>query len=244
MPALLQVKVVVDTHHDPTQVAVISGGGAGHEPAMAGYVGPGLLAAAVCGEVFASPSDDAVLAAIRAVCGPAGVLLVLMNYTGDRLNFGVAAERAKAEGLAVEVVTVADDALPAPAAGRRGIAGTVLVLKVAGAAAAQGRPLAEVKALAERAAASVGSMGCSLSACTLPGKPPSSRIGPGEMEVGLGIHGEPGAAKGPLRPADEVVAQLLARITAPEGGYLPLQAGEPLAADEEGSCCGSCWGLC
>ncbi|MBU9167623.1 dihydroxyacetone kinase subunit DhaK, partial [Burkholderia gladioli] len=129
------------------EVALISGGGAGHEPAHAGYVGAGMLSAAVAGEVFTSPSVDAVLDAIRAVAGPAGVLLIVKNYTGDRLNFGLAAEIARAEGIDVETVIVADDvALAARGehAGRRGLAGTVLVHRIAGAAAAAGLPLAEV----------------------------------------------------------------------------------------------------
>ncbi|RKK05001.1 dihydroxyacetone kinase subunit DhaK, partial [Teichococcus wenyumeiae] len=132
-------------------VVVLSGGGAGHEPAHAGYVGPGMLAAAVAGDVFTSPSVDAVLAGIRAVAGPAGALLVVKNYTGDRLNFGLAAELAAAEGIPTEVVVVADDVAlrdTVEPARRRGIAGTVLVHKVAGAAAAAGRPLAEVARLA------------------------------------------------------------------------------------------------
>ncbi|MCQ4162734.1 dihydroxyacetone kinase subunit DhaK, partial [Roseomonas sp. GC11] len=130
-------------------VAVLSGGGAGHEPAHAGYVGPGLLDAAVAGDVFTSPSTDAVLAAIRAVAGPAGALLVVKNYTGDRLNFGLAAELARAAGIPAEIVVVADDVALRDTVvleRRRGIAGTVLVHKVAGAAAARGLPLPEVAA--------------------------------------------------------------------------------------------------
>src|SRR6478609_4172621 len=124
----------------PGQVALISGGGAGHEPAHAGYVGAGMLSAAVSGDVFTSPSVDAILAAIRAVAGPGGVLLLVKSYTGDRLNFGLAAELARSEGIAAEMVVIGDDvSLPSgPDAGRRGIAGTVFVHKVAGAAAAAG----------------------------------------------------------------------------------------------------------
>src|SRR3954469_5353293 len=133
------------------EVAVLSGGGSGHEPAHAGYVGAGMLHAAVAGDVFTSPSVDAVLAAIRAVAGPAGVLLIVKNYTGDRLNFGLAAEIARAEGIPVEMVIVAGGVGPPPHgqhAGRRGLAGTVLVHKIAGAAAAQGAPLATVAQVA------------------------------------------------------------------------------------------------
>lgn len=152
-------------------VAVISGGGSGHEPAHAGYVGEGMLTAAVAGDVFTSPSVDAVLAAIRAAAGPAGALLVVKNYTGDRLNFGLAAELARSEGIPVETVLVADDAAlrhtVAPER-RRGIAGTVLIHKLAGAAAAAGRPLDEVAALARAASAELRSMGVALGACTVP----------------------------------------------------------------------------
>src|SRR6516164_1244928 len=136
-------------------VAVISGGGSGHEPAHAGYVGRGMLSAAVAGDVFASPSPDAVLAALRATAGPAGALLIVKNYTGDRLNFGLAAELARAEGVPVETVLVADDvALTASAghAGRRGLAGTILVHKIAGAAAESGAPLMTVASVARKAA--------------------------------------------------------------------------------------------
>ncbi|EFN51059.1 hypothetical protein CHLNCDRAFT_28367 [Chlorella variabilis] len=171
-----------------------AGGGSGHEPATAGYVGAGMLTAAVCGEVFASPSEDAVLAAIRATTGEAGCLLVVNNYTGDRLNFGAAAERAKAEGLDVQTVVVADDcAIKSKAAvGRRGIAGSVFALKAAGAAAASGASLAEVTAAAEATISRVGSMGASLTGCTLFGQPKSDRWAAREVELGLGVHGEPG----------------------------------------------------
>ena len=144
------------------QVAIISGGGSGHEPAHAGYVGAGMLHAAVAGDVFTSPSTDAVLAAIRAASRPAGALLVVKNYTGDRLNFGLAAEMARAEGIAVEAVVVADDVAlrdTVEPARRRGIAGTVLVHKVAGAASAAGLDLASVAAEARAAAAKLGTMG-------------------------------------------------------------------------------------
>jgi dihydroxyacetone kinase len=198
------------------QVAVVSGGGAGHEPAHAGFVGEGLLHAAVAGDVFTSPSTDAVLAAIRAVAGPAGVLLIVKNYTGDRLNFGLAAEIARAEGIPAEVAIVDDDrALDAgpETAGRRGIAGTVLVHKVAGAAAAAGASLAEVKAEAEAAVAALGSMGVALSPCTVPaaGKPGFS-LGADEIELGLGIHGEAGVSRQSIRPANALVETLLGRI--------------------------------
>jgi dihydroxyacetone kinase len=176
-------------------VAVISGGGSGHEPAHAGYVGPGLLVAAIAGDVFTSPSVDAVLAGIRAAAGLAGAVLVVKNYTGDRLNFGLAAELARAQGIPVEIVVVADDVAlrnTVPRDRRRGIAGTVLIHKVAGAAAAAGQGLAEVAAHARAAAGDLGTMGVALGACTVPavGRP-GFELGATEMELGLGIHGEP-----------------------------------------------------
>lgn len=201
-----------------SRVALISGGGSGHEPAHAGYVGRGMLSAAVAGAVFTSPSPDAVFAAIRAVTGPPGALLIVKNYTGDRLNFGLAAEMARAEGLHVEMVIVADDvALAASAenAGRRGLAGTIFVHKIAGAAAEAGASLLDVAAEARAAATAVGTMGVALSPCTVPaaGKP-GFTLGDGEIELGLGIHGEPGVRRGPLEPADALVDQILGAIVA------------------------------
>jgi ATP-dependent dihydroxyacetone kinase len=199
-------------------VAVISGGGSGHEPAHAGYVGPGLLAAAIAGDVFTSPSVDAVLAGIRAAAGPAGAVLVVKNYTGDRLNFGLAAELARADGIPVEIVVVADDVAlrnTVPRDRRRGIAGTVLIHKVAGAAAAAGQGLAEVAAHARAAAGDLGTMGVALGACTVPavGRP-GFELGATEMELGLGIHGEQGIERTTLLPADAVVERLLGSILA------------------------------
>ncbi|PIN04006.1 Dihydroxyacetone kinase/glycerone kinase [Handroanthus impetiginosus] len=210
------------------KVAVISGGGSGHEPAQAGFVGEGMLTAAVCGDVFASPPIDSILAGIRAVTGPSGCLLIVTNYTGDRLNFGLAAEQAKAEGYKVEMVIVGDDCgLPPPRgiAGRRGLAGTILVHKVAGAAAASGLSLAEVAAEAKRASEMVGTMGVALSVCTLPGQVTPDRLGPGKMELGLGIHGEPGAAVADLQPVDIVVSHVLKQILSTETNYVPITRG-------------------
>lgn len=188
------------------QVALISGGGSGHEPAHAGFVGAGMLSAAVAGEVFTSPPVDAVLAGIKAVAGPRGALLIVKNYTGDRLNFGLAAEMARAAGIPVETVLVADDVALAAThkrSSRRGIAGTVLVHKIAGAAAARGMPLENVAALARAAAEDVATIGIALSAGTVPavGKP-SYNLGESEIELGLGIHGEPGIRREILRSAD------------------------------------------
>jgi dihydroxyacetone kinase len=198
------------------KVALISGGGSGHEPAHAGYVGGGMLSAAVAGDVFTSPPPDAVLAAIRAVTGPPGCLLIVKNYTGDRLNFGLAAERARAEGLKVEIVIVGDDVALAEStenAGRRGLAGTILVHKIAGAAAESGHELAEVAAEARAAASAVRTMGVALTPCTVPaaGKPGFS-LGESEIEMGLGIHGESGLERVPIQPADRLVEALLARL--------------------------------
>ncbi len=199
-------------------VAVISGGGSGHEPAHAGYVGRGMLAAAVAGDVFTSPSPDAVLAAIRATAGPKGALLIIKNYTGDRLNFGLAAEVARSEGVPVETVLVADDAALAGAVesvGRRGLAGTVLVHKVAGAVAEAGGSLSEVAAAARSAAADVRTMGVALSPCTVPAAGrPGFELGPDEIELGLGIHGEPGVRREAMQPADALVDRLLDTILA------------------------------
>lgn len=202
------IKVVVRADLDPTRVAVVSGGGAGHEPAHAGFVGDGMLTAAVSGEIFASPSVDAVLAAIVAVTGPAGCLLIIKNYTGDRLNFGLAAERARALGLAVETVIVGDDIALLNAPRPRGVAGTLFVHKVAGHLARAGASLPAIKAAAERVARSVVSIGVSLSSCTIPGQPAENRIAPGHVELGLGIHGEPGARLMPLPSARELTATM------------------------------------
>ncbi|XP_023766598.1 putative 3,4-dihydroxy-2-butanone kinase isoform X1 [Lactuca sativa] len=210
------------------KVAVISGGGSGHEPAHAGFVGDGMLTAAICGDVFASPPVASILAGIRAVTGPMGCLLIVKNYTGDRLNFGLAAEEAKSEGYKVEMVIVGDDcALPPPRgiAGRRGLAGTILVHKIAGAAAASGLPLSDVVAEARHACGVVGTMGVALSVCTLPGQPKSDRLGPGKMELGLGIHGEPGAVVADIQPVDLVVSHVLNRILSSETNYVPIKRG-------------------
>ncbi|KAF3320529.1 putative 3,4-dihydroxy-2-butanone kinase isoform X1 [Carex littledalei] len=227
-----QIKVVLRADVSPSQfdkVAVISGGGAGHEPAHAGFVGPGMLTAAVSGDVFTSPPVDSILAAIRAVTGPKGCLLIVKNYTGDRLNFGLAAEEAKSEGYKVEMVIVGDDcALPPPRgiAGRRGLAGTILVHKVAGAAADAGLSLIEVAGEAKHAAEQVGTMGIALSVCTLPGQVTSDRLDAEKMEIGLGIHGEPGLAVVDLKPVDVVVAHILKQILMrQETGYVPITRG-------------------
>ncbi|QTD94864.1 dihydroxyacetone kinase family protein [Burkholderia anthina] len=216
---------------DPAQrpVAILSGGGSGHEPAHGGYVGEGMLSAAVCGEVFTSPSTDAVLAAIRASAGPNGALLVVKNYTGDRLNFGLAAELARAEGIPVETVIVADDVSlrgRVERGQRRGIAGTVLIHKLAGAAAARGLSLARVAAIARDAAADLGTMGVALDGCTIPGADKAGfSLADHEIELGLGIHGEKGVERTAPQPADALVDTLLSSIVAD----LVLDRGERVA---------------
>ncbi|YBV94780.1 dihydroxyacetone kinase subunit DhaK (plasmid) [Phyllobacteriaceae bacterium JZ32] len=203
------------------KVAVISGGGSGHEPAHAGYVGEGMLTAAVAGDVFTSPSVDAVLAAILASAGPAGALLIIKNYTGDRLNFSLAAELARKEGIPTETVVVADDVALRDVVARdrrRGIAGTVLVHKIAGAAAEKGLPLAEVARLARSAAGEVATMGVGLGACTVPtaGKP-SFELGENEIEFGLGIHGEKGVRRSQMQSADKIVGEIVETLLADMG---------------------------
>jgi dihydroxyacetone kinase len=199
-------------------VAVLSGGGSGHEPAHAGYVGRGMLSAAVAGDVFTSPPPDTVLAAIRATAGPRGTLLVVKNYTGDRLNFGLAAEMARAEGLAVDCVVVADDRAGIGSlggAGPRGLAGTILVHKVAGAVAETGASLEAVAAEARATADAVRTMGVALTPCTVPAAGrPGFTLGENEIELGLGIHGEPGVRRDLLEPADALVDRLLDTLLA------------------------------
>lgn len=206
------IKVVYRSDWTRDRVALISGGGSGHEPAHAGFVGPGMLTAAVCGEVFASPSVEAVLAGILAVTGEAGCLLIVKNYTGDRLNFGLAAERARALGRKVEMVVVDDDValpdLPQP----RGVAGTLFVHKIAGALAEAGKPLQDVAEAARRIIKNVASIGTSLDTCTVPGSPKESRIPAGKAELGLGIHGEPGVEQVDFSGAAEAMDLVLTKL--------------------------------
>ncbi len=209
-----EIKVALRTDWDKTRVSVVSGGGAGHEPSHAGFVGMGMLTAAVSGEIFASPSVEAVLAAIRAVTGPAGCLLIVKNYTGDRLNFGLAAEKARAEGLQVEMVIVADDIALPDIAQPRGVAGTLFVHKIAGHLSEAGNDLAEVAAAARAAAADIVSLGISLSSCSIPGQAHEERFGANDGELGLGIHGEPGVERIAMQSADRLVAIMSERIAA------------------------------
>lgn len=206
------IKVVVRNDWDRSKVALVSGGGSGHEPSHAGFVGQGMLTAAVCGEVFASPSVDAVLAGILAVTGKAGCLLIVKNYTGDRLNFGLAAERARAYGLNVSMVIVDDDiALPdLPQA--RGVAGTLFVHKIAGALADQGADLDTVTEAARKVIDGVASIGMSLESCTIPGNAKDNRIPAGKAELGLGIHGEPGVEQVDFSSAAGAIGMVVDRL--------------------------------
>ncbi|GFE49282.1 dihydroxyacetone kinase [Roseobacter cerasinus] len=206
------IKVVCRSDWDKSRVALISGGGSGHEPAHAGFVGEGMLTAAVCGEVFASPSVDAVLAGILAVTGEAGCLLIVKNYTGDRLNFGLAAERARAYGLKVSMVVVDDDiALPdLPQA--RGVAGTLFVHKVAGALAEDGADLDAITTTAEQIIGQMASIGKSLDTCTVPGSAREDRIAPGKAELGLGIHGEAGVEQVDFSGATRAMEMVLDKL--------------------------------
>jgi dihydroxyacetone kinase len=208
------IRVVVRADWDRSRVALVSGGGSGHEPAHAGFVGAGMLTAAVCGDVFASPSVDAVLAGILAVTGPAGCLLIVKNYTGDRLNFGLAAERARAFGLNVNMVIVDDDiALPdLPQA--RGVAGTLFVHKIAGALAENGADLDTVTEAARRVISGTRSIGMSLDTCTVPGSPKEDRIPKGMAELGLGIHGEAGVEQVGYSGARSAMAAVVSKLKA------------------------------
>ena len=212
LDAYPDIKVVVRADWDKSRVAIISGGGSGHEPAHAGFVGAGLLTAAVCGEVFASPSVDAVLAAIMAVSGAKGCLLVVKNYTGDRLNFGLAAERARALGVAVEMVVVADDIALPDINQPRGVAGTLFVHKIAGALAESGASLKDVSAAVKRVSGNIASFGMSLDTCSVPGSPKEQRIAEGMVELGLGIHGEPGVEQIEFSSAQQAVQIALQRL--------------------------------
>lgn len=214
------IRVVVRKDWNKSKVAIISGGGSGHEPAHAGFVGKGMLTAAVCGDLFASPSVEAVLNAIVAVTGDRGCLLIVKNYTGDRLNFGLAAERAKKHGLKVEMVIVGDDISLPDNKQPRGIAGTVLVHKIAGYAAEQGKSLSDVRETAQSACDSIASMGVAMQTCNLPGQnDEEGRIKGGHVELGLGIHGEPGASTLDSQNSHITIAtmvQHLRKATGPE----------------------------
>ena len=209
-------KEVIYRKNMDKKVAVISGGGAGHEPLHAGFVGKGMLDAAVSGNVFSSPSPDRIEAAIEKVEKGQGVLFVIKNYSGDIMNFGMAQDMAEMEGIQVESVVVKDDvAVPDStySTGRRGIAGTMFVHKIAGAMAETGAPLSEVAGVAREVVENLRSMGMAMSPCILPavGRP-GFTLGENEIEIGMGIHGEPGVEKTTMKTAKEIAEILLQKI--------------------------------
>ncbi|MCL5256786.1 MAG: dihydroxyacetone kinase subunit DhaK, partial [Chloroflexi bacterium] len=211
------------------KVAIATGGGSGHLPVFMGYVGQGLADGVAIGNVFSSPSYDQMLEATRAINGGAGVLYLYGNYMGDRMNFDMAAEMAEMEDIPVKTVLAADDvasAPPAEAAKRRGVAGIFFAYKIAGARAEEGATLDEVTAVAQKVIDNTRSMGVALSPCTLPaaGKP-TFTIGEDEMEIGMGIHGEPGVRRGKLESADKITENLISEIV----HDLPFKSGDEVA---------------
>jgi len=212
------------------KVGLVSGGGSGHEPMHGGFVGPGMLDAACPGEVFTSPTPDQMLDATKAVNGGAGVLHIVKNYTGDVMNFEMAAELAGGESIEVQAVVIDDDVAVQDSlytAGRRGVGTTVLAEKICGAAAEEGRPLAEVADLCRKVNANGRSMGMALTSCIVPaaGKP-TFELGDDEMEIGIGIHGEPGRERMKLAPAAEIVEKLAVPIVED----LPFEQGDQVLA--------------
>ena len=232
---------LVRVHFDPNfivradapvqgKVGLVSGGGSGHEPMHGGFVGQGMLDAACPGEVFTSPTPDQMLDATKAVNGGAGVLHIVKNYTGDVMNFEMAADLGRGEGIEVEAVVIDDDVAVQDSlytAGRRGVGTTVLAEKICGAAAEEGRALADVAELCRKVNANGRSMGMALTSCTVPaaGKP-TFELGEDEMEIGIGIHGEPGRERVKLAPAAEIVE----RLTTPIVEDLPFEKGEQVLA--------------
>jgi dihydroxyacetone kinase-like protein len=212
------------------KVGVISGGGSGHEPMHGGFVGRGMLDAACPGEVFTSPTPDQMLEATKAVDGGAGVLHIVKNYTGDILNFEMAADLAKGEGIEVTSVVTNDDVAVQDSlytAGRRGVGVTVLLEKIVGAAAEEGKSLAEVTELAQRVNSEGRSMGMALTSCTVPAAgEPTFQLGEDEMEIGIGIHGEPGRERMPLEPADKITERLATAVV----DDLPYREGDQVLA--------------
>ncbi|MCI7541409.1 MAG: dihydroxyacetone kinase subunit DhaK [Veillonellaceae bacterium] len=210
--------IVVRKERKQGKVALVSGGGSGHEPAHGGYVGRGMLDAAVAGPVFTSPTPDMVYEGIKAVATDAGVLCIVKNYTGDVMNFEMAVDMAKDDDIKADYVVVNDDVAVEDSSfttGRRGVAGTILVHKIAGARAEEGGTLEEVKAVAEKVIANVRTMGMAIKPCTVPaaGKP-GFELPEDEMEIGIGIHGEPGTHREKLQKANEIAKQLLDKILA------------------------------
>jgi dihydroxyacetone kinase-like protein len=232
---------LVKVHFDPNfivradapvegKVGVISGGGSGHEPMHGGFVGKGMLDAACPGAVFTSPTPDQMLEATKAVDGGAGVLHIVKNYTGDIMNFEMAAEMAQADGIEVTSVVIDDDVAVQDSlytAGRRGVGGTVLAEKICGAAAEKGYNLEKVTELCSRVNSNVRSMGMALTSCTVPtAGEPTFDLGEDEMEIGIGIHGEPGRERMKIKPADEITEMLATPIL----DDLPFKAGDEVLA--------------
>ena len=207
-----RIRIVMRKDWKKQQVALISGGGSGHEPAHVGFIGKGILTAAVCGDVFASPSVDAVYNAIINLTGEAGCLLIVKNYTGDRLNFGLAAEKARKAGFKVNMVIVGDDVALPENPQPRGVAGTLLVHKVAGFVAERGDDLAAVTGAAESASRAISTMGVALSSCHLPDEQTAQRVPEGSVEMGLGIHGEPGVDVLKTQNSEQIVQHLLEKV--------------------------------
>lgn len=208
--------IVVRKDKKEGKVALISGGGSGHEPAHGGFVGKGMLDAAVAGPVFTSPTPDPIYEGIKEIATDAGVLMVVKNYTGDVMNFEMAADMAEMDGIKVKYVVTNDDVAVKDSlytVGRRGVAGTLFVHKIAGALAEEGADLDTVHAVAQKVVDNVRTMGAAIEACTVPaaGKP-GFELAEDEMEVGIGIHGEPGTHREPVKKADEIVDMLLDRI--------------------------------
>jgi len=208
--------VVVRKNKKADKVALISGGGSGHEPAHAGYIGEGMLDAAAAGAIFTSPAADIIYEGIKAIGTPAGVLMIIKNYTGDIMNFEMAAEMAEMDGVPVKQVVVADDVAVKNSTwtvGRRGVAGTIFVHKIAGAKAETGASLDEVQAVAQKVCDNIRTMGAAIAPCIVPaaGKP-GFELSEDEMEVGLGIHGEPGVRKESMKKADEIASELLKNV--------------------------------
>ena len=210
--------VVVRARKKEGKVALISGGGSGHEPAHGGFVGEGMLDAAVAGPVFTSPTPDQIYEGIKAIATDKGVFMVVKNYTGDVMNIEMAAEMAEMDGIPVKYVVTNDDVAVQDSlytVGRRGVAGTIFVHKIAGAKAEEGAELEAVQAVAQKVVDNVRTMGMAIKPCTVPaaGKP-GFELSDDEMEVGIGIHGEPGTHREPLKSADEIVDMLLEKILA------------------------------
>jgi len=221
--------VVVRKSSPNEKVALVSGGGSGHEPTHAGFVGEGMLDGAVAGDVFTSPTPDAVFEAVKAVDGGKGVLLVIKNYTGDIMNFEMAEEMAEAEGIEVDHVVVNDDVAVEDSlytTGRRGVAGTIFVHKIAGAKAEAGGELSEVKEVAEKVIANVRTKGMALYPCRVPSADEATfSLDEDEIELGIGIHGEPGTERTEAMKADEIVDELLGSVIED----IPYEEGDEVA---------------